>query len=65
MIDLRTREGQEAQILAKVRLHGGFSIFWITETQRRACAADRLVRYGRIVPGKECGYPWCSWRLAP
>ena len=38
-IDLRTREGNEKEVIRQVLEFGGFSIFWVTENQKRACAA--------------------------
>ena len=41
-VDLRTREGREAEVLAQIREYGGFSGFWATESLKRAYAIDRL-----------------------
>jgi hypothetical protein len=61
--DLRTRAGQEISVIEQIRDDGGFSIFWATETQRRACAIDRLQKRGEIrrVGGS---YPFCKYELA-
>jgi len=48
-VDLRTREGQEADVLREVRENGGFSVFWATETEKRAHAIERLQARGVIV----------------
>jgi len=61
--DLRTRSGQEASVIEQIREYGGFSIFWATETQRRACAIERLQKRGEIsrIGGS---YPFCKYELA-
>jgi len=56
-MDKRTQEGQEEVILDHVRKHGGFSVFWITENQKRAHAAMRLEQSGRLITTK-LGYPY-------
>lgn len=61
--DERTKEGQEELVLRQVRNHGGFSIFWVTENQKRACAASRLVERGVLVADKECSFPWHSYKV--
>ena len=60
--DLRTRSGQEKSVIEQIREDGGFSIFWATETQRRACAIERLQKRGEIrrVGGS---YPFCNYEL--
>lgn len=60
MLDGRTREGYERQVLQQVMAHGGFSIFWVTENQKRAHAAERLVKEGRIVRTGG-SYPWMEF----
>jgi hypothetical protein len=61
-IDYRTKEGQEEEVLAQVLKHGGFSVFWVTENQKRAHAAERLQNRGVIV--REGGaYPWCAYKV--
>lgn len=61
--DLRTKIGQELSVIKQIRDDGGFSIFWATETQRRACAIERLQKRGEIrrVGGD---YPFCKYELA-
>jgi hypothetical protein len=61
---LRTRAGQEQSVIEQIRDEGGFSIFWATETQRRACAIERLQKRGEIrrVGGS---YPFCKYELVP
>ncbi len=61
-LDLRTRKGQEEHVLRQIRDHGGFSISWVTENQKRAHAAQRLIDGGRIVRMPD-EYPWCSYRI--
>ena len=58
--DKRTKEGQEFDVMRQVVESGGFSIFWATETFKRACAIDRLEKTGKI---KRTGgnYPWCAY----
>ncbi len=64
VLDARTREGAEAEVLRQVREHGGFSIFWVTANRKRAAAAERIVARGAIVPDVDAPFPWCSWKLA-
>ena len=61
--NLRTRAGQERSVIEQIREDGGFSIFWATETQRRACAIERLQKRGDIrrIGGN---YPFCKYELA-
>jgi len=61
--DRRTKSGQEREILQKIIDNGGFSIFWVTDTQKRACAATRLHDLGVIIKGKD-SYPWCKYTIA-
>jgi len=63
MTDLRTRAGQEQLIIDKIRQYGGFSIFFATETTRRAQAVDRLIANKIIIRNKGDQYPWCSYQL--
>ena len=59
VVDKRTREGQEYLVLEQIKKYGGFSIFWITENQKRAHAATRLDLRGVItVTPKQ--FPWSS-----
>ena len=60
--NLRTRAGQERSVIEQIREDGGVSIFWATETQRRACAIERLQKRGAIrrVGGS---YPFCKYEL--
>jgi hypothetical protein len=66
IIDGRTREGKEHDVIKQVRENGGFSIFWVTDHQSRACAATRLVDNGTLKEPKsgKGEYPWCAWELA-
>ena len=61
--NLRTRAGQERSVIEQIRESGGFSIFWATETQRRACAIERLQKRGEIrrIGGS---YQFCKYELA-
>ena len=60
--DYRTKEGQEAEVLAQVEKHGGFSVFWVTENQKRAHAAERLQDRGAII--RDGGsFPWCAYTV--
>jgi len=63
MIDLRTREGREKEIIDRINEYGGFSIFWVTDNQKRAHAADRLIERGVIIRQKD-DYPWCSYAIS-
>ncbi len=56
---LNTREGREQEVLDYVRKHKGFSIFWVTGNQMRACAAVRLEKAGRIKTSRKREFPWC------
>ncbi len=62
--DLRTRYARETEVIKQVVANKGFSIFWATENQKRACAIARLARRGviEVVNGGE--YPWCRYRIA-
>lgn len=64
--DYRTRLGQQHLVMARIRAHGGASIFWLTENQKRAHAADRLVADGFIMRRKDDprdSYPWCVFTV--
>jgi hypothetical protein len=65
IIDGRTREGKEQEVINQVKNYGGFTIFWVTQHQSRACAAVRLVDNGTLKePESGKGeYPWCAWEL--
>jgi hypothetical protein len=57
---------EEIPVLRNVIFKGGFSIFWVTENQSRARAAERLERRSVIVRKKGKGfgqYPWCGYKL--
>lgn len=62
-LDMRTAKDQEQDVINYVKKHGGFSIFWVTDNQKRACAATRLVESGRIVRIPDNGYPWCGFKV--
>ena len=48
----RLRENHERAILTALKRHNGWlSMFWITETRRRAQAVQRMQDSGRIKPG--------------
>jgi hypothetical protein len=57
-----TREQWENKVIDQVRENGGFSIFWVTQNQFIANAADRLVASGRMVvmPKK---FPWSDAKI--
>jgi hypothetical protein len=61
-MDYRTKAGQEAEILAQVKKCGGFSVFWVTENQKRARAAERLQNRGTIVR-LGGAFPWCAYKV--
>ena len=63
VVDGRSREGYEREVIKQVRDHGGFSIFWVTETQNRAHAATRLVERGVLVEDRKCPFPWHSYKI--
>ena len=55
-MDKRTKQGQEELILDHIRKHGSFTIFWITENQKRSHAAMRLEQSGKVTTTK-LGFP--------
>ena len=57
--DARTTKGQIKEILRQVRIHGGYSIFWITSNPKRASIATDMVDAGVIISNGG-SYPWCS-----
>lgn len=58
-----TRKQWEQKVIDHVIEHGGFSIFWVTQNQFLASAADRLRNAGRLAVSNEgTGYP-CSWAV--
>ena len=64
--DLRTRKGREEEVLAQIREYGGFSVFWATESQKRAHAIDRLQTTGAISRNRgvrKDAFPWCCYDL--
>ena len=64
-VDMRTRGGQEAHVMAQIHEFGGFEVFWATAHQKRACAIDRLSGRGeieRVDDGKS--FPWCTYRVS-
>jgi hypothetical protein len=61
-MDLRTRKGREAEVIAQVREHGGFSVFWATENLNRAHALTRLIEKGRIKTTPK-PFPWMAAEL--
>jgi hypothetical protein len=42
------RKGSPEEILAKIRMDGGMTIFWATETQKRATTLGRMERQGAV-----------------
>jgi hypothetical protein len=63
VVDGRSREGYEREVIKQVRDHGGFSIFWVTENQKRAHAATRLVERGVLAEDRKCSFPWHSYKI--
>ena len=61
-MDKRTKEGREQEIIDYVNSNGGFSIFWITDNQKRAAAAMRLQNNGILVVTPHI-YPWSYARI--
>ena len=63
----RRKARAEAQVIAQIKEHGGFSVFWATESMERSRAIDRLHwKLGAIVPKKGRGagrFPWCGYKL--
>ena len=59
-LDLRTRAGREAEVIAKIRTDGGFSVFWGCENQARANAIARLTTAGKIDQLRGSLFPWCK-----
>ena len=62
-IDERTREGQEQLVINQVKAHGGFSVFWVTENQKRAHAASRLSERGVLVETRKAVFPWHALKV--
>lgn len=60
-IDGRTKEGRRMTIRRKVKLDGGFSVFWITDPYL-ARTADEMIASGEMTtkPGL---YPWIDATL--
>lgn len=61
-----TEEVEGDDVLEQIRTYGGFSVFWVTENQRRATQADRLVAEGVIVRKTDDPrdrYPWCVYEI--
>jgi hypothetical protein len=58
-VNLRTKAGREVEVLAQIRDHGGFTVFWATANLKRAHAIERLEAAGRIrVTPRQ--YPWSA-----
>lgn len=58
----------EREVMKRVRENGGFTVFWVTETQSIAEAATRLIDQGKIVrkTGEGFGrFPWCGYDITP
>lgn len=56
----------EREVMNRVREHGGFTVFWVTETESIAKAATRLIEQGKIVrkTGEGFGrFPWCGYDI--
>jgi hypothetical protein len=63
--DRRTRAGRRKEILDHIRLHGGFSIFWVTEHHLRAVVAEEMQEAGEIVTdNKTYGFPWIRVQIS-
>ena len=62
-LDMRTRAGHEGEVLRKVQLDGGFTVFWVCENLKRAYAATRLEERGEIVRQAGDTFPQCSYRI--
>jgi len=63
--DLRTREGRRQEVLEEIRDYGGFSIFWVTENQLRACVAQDMQDSGEIITdNKTHGFPWIGAKIS-
>ena len=58
----KTYAGQVKEILNQVKRNNGFSIFWVTENNKRASVATDIVNAGVIEPVAS-EYPWCGWRI--
>ena len=61
--DLRTKEGRDAEVLAQIQQHQGFSTFWACDNIKRAHALKRLESAGRIQHVKGGTYPWCRYEV--
>lgn len=53
----------QQKVYDQVASFGGFSIFWVSDNQRIAVAADRLISKGVIVPVPGAVYPWCKYNI--
>jgi len=63
--NLATAKGNQEHVIEQVRQYGGFTVFWVTDTQKRAEAATRLQEAGVILPAeKQAPFPWCAYTLA-
>lgn len=50
-------------MINQVKAHGGFSVFWVTENQKRAHAASRLSERGVLVKTRDAAFPWHALKV--
>jgi hypothetical protein len=63
-LNRNTRLGREEEVVRKVRMDGKFSVFWATESQKRAWAIERLLEAGvlmHVLP--ESAFPYNAFRV--
>lgn len=62
---MHTKSFYEKQVLDEIKLHDGYiSSFWITEHQKRAHAADRLIQRKKIIhQDKKAKYPFNFFKI--
>jgi len=53
-------KGTVEEILTHIRLRKRFSVFWATETQKRANNLTSLIKDGVVVCDNSTGYPWTA-----
>lgn len=62
-LDMRTREGRDAEVLAQVGEFGGFDVWWPMDNLKRCYALERMEMAGLIISVPGSGFPWCGYRL--
>ena len=62
-LDLRTKDGRRAEIIAQVEESGGFSVFWITEHRLRAIVGTEMMERGELVETHKSSFPWHALKV--